>query len=174
MKEHSRCVEQVEAEAKVKAEQGARALRVIRNLSLLVLTGWLGYQFPATVGEIAWADSSSSPSNAKLKGNVGRGREIFNGKGSCYYCHGIDGYLGRTPRLEADTAALIAELNPPPPDLRNPGALRLNTNKERARAVREGHPGTGMFPDLTMTDQDLADTLMYLALLRRDPNPMAD
>ena len=89
----------------------------------------------------------------------------------CYYCHGIDGYLYRIPRVEADTAKLIAKLNPPPSDLRNPDALHLKTNQERARAIREGHPGTGMFPDATMTDQDLADTLLYLALIRKDPHP---
>ena len=73
--------------------------------------------------------------------------------------------------MEADTASLIAKLNPSPSDLRNPEALRLKTNKERSRAIREGHPGTGMFPDTTMTDQDLVDTLLYLALIRKDPHP---
>lgn len=141
------------------------------NLGFILLAGWFGYQLPGMSGGDAWAGAPSPPPSAKLKGNIGRGREIFNGKGACHYCHGIDGYLGRSPRLEADTAALIARLNPPPPDLRNAGTLRLKTNKERARAIREGHPGTGMFPDLTMTDQDIADTLIYLALLRRDPNP---
>jgi hypothetical protein len=100
-----------------------------------------------------------------------QGRVIFNGKGICYYCHGIDGYIGRRPRLEEHTAALIARLNPPPADLRNPETLSLKTNGERARAIREGHPGTGMLPDHTMTDQDLADTLLYLALIRKDPHP---
>jgi hypothetical protein len=119
----------------------------------------------------AWAASSTSQPSGKLNGNVMRGREIFNGKGICYYCHGIDGYIGRRPRLETDTAALIDKLNPPSSDLRNPEVLRLKTNKERARAIREGHPGTGMFPDTTMTDQDLADTLIYLALIRKDPHP---
>ncbi len=141
------------------------------NVAGVLLTGSLVFQFPSAPDKHAWAQSSPPQAAAKLKGNVGRGREIFNGKGACYYCHGIDGYLGRTPRLEADTAALIAGLNPPPPDLRNPGTLRLKTNKERARAIKEGHPGTGMFPDLTMTEQDLADTLLYLAFIRRDPNP---
>jgi hypothetical protein len=28
-----------------------------------------------------------------------------------------------------------------------------------------------MFPDTTLTDQDLADTLLYLALIRKDPHP---
>lgn len=121
--------------------------------------------------DYAWAESTPSQSTGTLKGNIMRGREIFNGKGVCYYCHGIDGYISKIPRLEADTAALIAKLNPPPSDLRNPDILRLKTNKERARAIREGHPGTGMFPDRTMTDQDLADTLLYLALIRKDPHP---
>lgn len=73
--------------------------------------------------------------------------------------------------MGADTAALIANLNPPPSDLRNSEALHLKTNKERSLAIREGHPGTGMFPDHTMTDQDLADLLLYLALIRKDPHP---
>ncbi len=119
----------------------------------------------------AWAESVPSQQPGQLKGNILRGREIFNGKGVCYYCHGIDGYIGRRPRLEADTAALIAKLNPPPSDLRNPEVLRLKNNKERSRAIKEGHPGTGMFPDTSMTDQDLADTLLYLALIRKDPHP---
>lgn len=124
--------------------------------------------------DYAWAESPASQSSGQLKGNIMRGREIFNGKGVCYYCHGIDGYIGKRPRLEADTAALIARLSPPPTDLRNPAGLKLKTNKERSRAIREGHPGTGMFPDTTMTDQDLADTLIYLALIRKDPNPGQD
>jgi mono/diheme cytochrome c family protein len=136
----------------------------------LCLMGWLGVE-SVTMTSYGWAETSSSQPTGKLKGNIPQGREIFNGKGVCYYCHGIDGYLHKVPRLEADTAKLIAKLNPPPTDLRNPNVLRLKTNNERARAIREGHPGTGMFPDTTMTDQDLADVLLYLALIRKDPNP---
>ena len=139
------------------------------SFSLLFISN-LGLEL-ASPSDSAWAASSTSQPSGQLKGNVMRGREIFNGKGICYYCHGIDGYIERRPRLEADTAALIDKLNPPPSDLRNPEVLRLKTNKERARAIREGHPGTGMFPDPTMTDQDLADTLIYLALIRKDPHP---
>ena len=149
------------------------------SLNLLVkLTILFGLLFLNCLGtelvslsDCAWAESIPSQSTSTLKGNIMRGREIFNGKGVCYYCHGIDGYLYRAPRLAADTAALIAKLNPPPSDLRNPEVLRLKTNKERSRAIREGHPGTGMFPDTTMTDQDLVDTLLYLALIRKDPHP---
>jgi len=136
----------------------------------LCLMGWLGVESVTMTG-YGWAETSSAQATGQLKGNIPQGREIFNGKGVCYYCHGIDGYLHKIPRLEADTAKLIAKLDPPPTDLRNPNVLRLKTNKERARAIREGHPGTGMFPDTTMTDQDLADVLLYLALIRKDPNP---
>jgi hypothetical protein len=86
----------------------------------------------------------------------------------CYYCHGIDGDKDRRPQLAPDTAALIAQLNPPPVDLKNPKLLHLKTDKQRAHAIREGHPGTGMFPDTTMTTQELTDTLAYLALLRSE------
>ena len=83
----------------------------------------------------------------------------------------MDGKMEQRPQLAADTAALIAQLNPPPADLRNPKVLYLKTDKQRARAIREGHPGTGMFPDTRMTDQELTDTLAYLAHLRREGSP---
>jgi len=119
-------------------------------------------------GMNAWAGPQSSNKSAKAQGDAERGRAVFNGKGVCHYCHGSDGNKDQRPQLAADTAALIAQLNPPPVDLRNPKVLYLKTDKQRARAIREGHPGTGMFPDTRMTDQELTDTLAYLALLRRE------
>ena len=118
-----------------------------------------------------WAASPPSPKGTKAAGDAERGRAVFNGKGVCYYCHGMDANKDQRPQLAADTAALIAQLNPPPVDLRNPKALYLKTDKQRAHAIRKGHLGTGMFPDTTMTDQDLTDTLAYLALLRREGSP---
>ncbi|MGE0468967.1 MAG: c-type cytochrome [Nitrospira sp.] len=144
-------------------------VKLTASFSLLIMV-WLGVE-PVSVADRTWAEAPPAQPSGKLKGNILQGREIFNGKGVCYYCHGIDGYLSKTPRLEADTAKLIAKLNPPPTDLRNPEVQRLKTDKERSRAIREGHPGTGMFPDSTMTDQDLADTLLYLSLIRKDPHP---
>ena len=146
-------------------------LTLILSVSFILLVGsWVGLELVSS-SDSAWAEPQSAQPSGKPKGNILRGRDVFNGKGACYYCHGIDGYLNRPPRLEADTAKLIAKLNPPPSDLRNPDVLRLKNNQERSRAIREGHPGTGMFPDTTLTDQDLADTLLYLALIRKDPHP---
>jgi len=142
----------------------------MRGLSLagiLFVGCWAG-QFTEIAEMNAWAGSPPSSKSTKAAGDAERGRAVFNGKGVCHYCHGIDGNKNQRPQLTADTATLITQLNPPPVDLRNPEALHLKSDKQRARAIREGHPGTGMFPDTTMTDQELIDTLAYLALLRNE------
>ncbi len=134
----------------------------------LLLVGVLAIQFTYMAEMNAWANSPPSPKGTKVAGDAERGRAVFNGKGVCYYCHGVDGNKDQRPKLAADTTALIVQLNPPPVDLKNPKALYLKTDKQRARAIRQGHPGTGMFPDTRMTDQELTDTLAYLALLRSE------
>jgi cytochrome c553 len=53
------------------------------------------------------------------------------------------------------------------PDLRNRAGLTLKDNKARFRAIREGHPGSGMLPDTSLSDQDITDLLAYLASLRQ-------
>ena len=147
--------------------------RILRGFSFasFFLMGWLAIEFIHLPEINAWAGSLASSKSTKAAGDAERGRAVFNGKGVCYYCHGMDGNMEQRPQLAADTAALIAQLNPPPADLRNPKALYLKTDKQRAHAIRKGHPGTGMFPDTTMTDQELTDTLAYLALMRREGSP---
>ena len=138
------------------------------NFFSILLVGWLAIQFTHMSDMNAWAGPPPAPKSTKAAGDAERGRAVFNGKGVCYYCHGIDGNKDQRPQLAVDTAALIAQLNPQPTDLRNPKVLHLKTDNQRARAIREGHPGTGMFPDKRMTDQELTDTLAYLTLLRRE------
>ena len=147
--------------------------RILRGLSLVgfLLVGWLAIQLAHLSEMNAWAGSQLSHKSTKAAGDAERGRAVFNGKGVCYYCHGVDGNKDQRPQLAADTAALIAQLNPPPSDLRNRKTLRLTTDKARFNAIREGHPGTGMFPDTTMTTQELTDTLAYLAFIRREGPP---
>lgn len=118
-------------------------------------------------GALAQAKRQPANTSAAAQGDAERGRAVFNGKGVCYYCHGIDGNKDQRPQLAADTAALIEQLNPQPSDLKNRKTLRLTTDKARFNAIREGHPSTGMFPDRTMTAQELTDTLSYLAVLRQ-------
>jgi mono/diheme cytochrome c family protein len=140
-------------------------------LAGFLVVGCVSIQFINMFEINAWAGSPPSSKNAQAEGNAERGREVFNGKGVCYYCHGIDGNKDQRPQLAPDTAALIAQLNPLPVDLKNPKLLHLKTDKQRVHAIREGHPGTGMFPDTTMTTQELTDTLAYLALLRGEGPP---
>jgi cytochrome c553 len=102
-----------------------------------------------------------------LKGNATQGQTLFNGKGICHYCHGVDGVLDKKPSLKPDTAAAIAKLSAGAPDLRNRAGLTLKDNKARFRAIREGHPGSGMLPDTSLSDQDITDLLAYLASLRQ-------
>lgn len=103
-------------------------------------------------------------------GNPEHGRSLFNGKGLCFYCHGQDGIPTRRPALNEETASLIARLDPAPSDLRRAGNLKLRHDRERSRLIREGHTGTGMFPDATLTDDEIKDLLAYLARLRaQDP-----
>jgi cytochrome c553 len=88
------------------------------------------------------------------------------GVGICFYCHGRDGHVDQRPQLSPDTDAFIARLNPKPADLRNPKSLKMTTDKERFRAIREGHEG--MFPDSSLTDQEIRDTLAFLSVLRNE------
>ena len=148
--------------------RSARKILRVLFLAGLPLMGWLVIQFTDMSEMSAWAGSPPSAKSTKAAGEAERGRGVFNGKGVCYYCHGIDGKKDQRPQLAADTATLIAQLNPPPVDLRNPNVLRLKTDRQRVRAILDGHPGTGMFPDTTMTNQELIDTLAYLALLRSE------
>jgi hypothetical protein len=141
------------------------------NVFGILLVGVLAIQFTSVAEMNVWAGPPPSPKGTKAAGDVERGRAVFNGKGVCYYCHGVDGNKDQRPQLAADTTALIARLNPPPVDLRNSKVLHLKTDKQRTRAIREGHPGTGMFPDTRMTDQELTDTLAYLAFLRGEGSP---
>ena len=119
---------------------------------------------------VAAPDRSGAEPGEKLpalKGDAAQGHTLFNGKGICHYCHGVDGAIDKKPSLKPDTAAAIAKLAAPAPDLRNRAALKLKDNKARFRAIREGHPGGGMLPDSTLSDQDIADLLAYLASLRQ-------
>ena len=138
------------------------------SLVVAVLIGWLVLMASLTSENDARAGSSPAKTTSKRQGNAEQGRKVFNGKGICYYCHGRDGYLDQRPQLAPETTAFIDRLDPKPANLRNPGSLRLKTGDERFRLIREGHLGTGMFPDATLTDEEITDTLAYLSVLRHD------
>jgi mono/diheme cytochrome c family protein len=122
-----------------------------------------GLPFPSSM---PWAATSHQEGTTKRQGDAEQGRQVFNGKGICHYCHGIDGHKGEQPSLNHETQQIIAQLSPKPADLRNPRSLKLKTNKERVQAIKEGHGGTGMFPNTTLTDEEIKNLLAYLSTLR--------
>lgn len=111
--------------------------------------------------------AESTNTGTGLKGDTTRGQVLFNGKGICHYCHGVDGVIDKKPALKPETVAAIAKQAASAPDLRNRAVQTLKDNKARFRAIREGHPGGGMFPDATLSDQEITDILAYLAALRQ-------
>jgi mono/diheme cytochrome c family protein len=138
------------------------------SLVVAVLVGWLVLVCSLTSENDARASSSPAETTPKRQGDAEQGRKVFNGKGVCDYCHGKDGHLDQRPQLAPDTTAFIDRLNPKPADLRNPSSLKLKTDNERFRLIREGHLGTGMFPDMTLTDKEIKDILAYLSTLRQE------
>ena len=115
---------------------------------------------------LAMSRNARPPSRRQSSLVTRRGRALFNGKGICFFCHGRDGDTNQFPALSSDTTKLIDRLNPRPPNLRDPRALKLTTDRERFKIVREGHPGTAMLPDKQLTDEEIFDLLTYLAKLR--------
>lgn len=128
-------------------------------IALFMLVGLLA-------GAASSAGAAERTSRSDAGGDAERGRAVFNGKGICHYCHGTDGRLGQRPSLNRETAEVVARLAPNPPDLRNPKQLKLKNDRERFRIIRQGHTETGMLPDAELTDQEIADTVAYLATLR--------
>jgi cytochrome c553 len=120
------------------------------------------------------SDAAAQGSALKGQGNAEKGKSLFNGKGICYYCHGQDAYRDRLPQLMPDAARFVANLNPKPSDLRDPQKLTLTSDKQRFRIIREGHVGTGMLPDASLSDQDIQDLLAYLATLRSPSETKGD
>ncbi|MDE3120107.1 MAG: c-type cytochrome [Nitrospirota bacterium] len=121
------------------------------------------------LGLPAWAANEAAPDIIlAAPGDAGRGRALFNGIGGCFNCHGYDGVLTRRPDYSPQLAEELSRLNPPPADLRNQADLKAQTEPDRFRSIKFGHPGTAMFPKKFLMDQELADLLAYLATLRAE------
>ena len=60
----------------------------------------------------SWAGPADKKST--LQGDAEMGRDVFNGKGVCRYCHGVDGFVNRRPSPAPDTKGMIDRLSPPP------------------------------------------------------------
>ena len=99
-------------------------------------------------------------------GDPEKGRQVFHGRGICYYCHGQNGDPENLPELEPKTLRTVRGLRPQPPDLRRPKGLKLKSDSQRFQIIRDGHEGTGMLPDTTLSNQEIRDVVAYLGTLR--------
>lgn len=128
------------------------------------------------IGSLTWAGPAANPKPGKDSGRAAQGRVLFNGKGICSTCHGIDGDRDRLPpHLSPNVRENIARLNPKPPDLRNAGSLTLTTDKQRFESIRHGHLRSSMQPlsRETLSDDDIVSLLSYLASIRGTVPPAA-
>ncbi|QOJ36055.1 MAG: cytochrome c [Nitrospira sp.] len=115
------------------------------------------------------ADAGAHEPSAPLPPAAEQGRTLFNGKGLCSTCHGIDGYRDRLPpQLSPNIRENIGRLDPPPADLRRAETLTLTTDKQRFEAIRHGHLRTAMYPlsKESLSDEEILSLLPYLAALR--------
>lgn len=122
-------------------------LPIRRGRHRVALTGIVCLATSLMAGSLLWAGSppQRQPGNGPV--DAEQGRAIFNGKGLCSTCHGINGYRNRLPpQLSENIRDNIEHLSPAPPDLRQAVALTLTTDKQRFEAIRNGHLRTAMYP----------------------------
>src|SRR3569832_2157906 len=95
------------------------------------------------------------PAVADSPDAVKKGKEIFNGKGTCYTCHGNDG---------KGTGSMAAALDPSPRNFTNPKHTQCKTPGEMFWAVKNGVPGTGMIAAVgtgLITEEEAWQVIFY-------------
>ena len=116
----------------------------------------------------AGAVSSLASRTSEGKASSEEGRKLYHGRGFCHQCHGFDGYIDRLPQMTPDTRKMIDQMDPKPADFRNPAILKSKNDQDRFNAIKNGHPGTAMFPHNYLKDSEIKDILAYLAVLRSE------
>lgn len=89
---------------------------------------------------------------------IEEGRNIFQGKGTCFTCHGVTG--------KGDGPAGL-ELRPRPRDFSNPLFAQLRTDGELFWVIRNGSTGTRMFAysPSVITEEEAWKVIHYIRTL---------
>lgn len=103
--------------------------------------------------------------DTSLRGDAKSGRQLYHELGGCAICHGIEGHLNRRPPMSPDLVKRLDALPAPPANLRDPAALKSQTDEDRFLSIKRGHPGTAMYPKTLLRDDDIRDLVAYLATL---------
>lgn len=94
--------------------------------------------------------------------NIAKGKEIFNGKGTCFTCHGNEG-RGDGP--------VGAALDPAPRNFHNPRFAQAKTEGEMNWVIHNGIAGTGMlsYAPAIITDEEAALVVLFERSLANQP-----
>lgn len=92
----------------------------------------------------------------KTPENIAKGKAIYEGKGSCFRCHGDSG-KGDGPYKT------LVNLNPSPRDFTNPKFHRNRTDGELFWVLKNGISGTGMVPAIggPITEEEAWHVILY-------------
>ena len=93
---------------------------------------------------------------SKTPENIAKGKAIYEGKGSCFRCHGDSG-KGDGPYHT------LVNLNPSPRDFTNPKFHRNRTDGELFWVLKNGIAGTGMVPAIggPITEDEAWTVILY-------------
>ncbi len=144
------------------------------GMSVVLVRAGVCLAFLLAVNSSSSADSSETTQHKRVTSEIEQGREIFNGKGMCSSCHGVNAHRDRLPeQLTPNVRKGIQTLEPQPADLRNPAALTLATDKQRFEMIRHGRLRTSMhpLPDEVLSDEDILALLAYLESIRGNAVP---
>ncbi|GKS62918.1 hypothetical protein YTPLAS72_02220 [Nitrospira sp.] len=107
------------------------------------------------------------PHGEEDRHSIQRGNTLFNGKASCFGCHGHNG------DIRTASPAKVTSLDPLPTDLRKPTSKSV---RQLFLVVKYGIPGTGMVPlkgTAKLRDEDIFDLLAYVLNLQGSPHSLA-
>lgn len=112
--------------------------------------------------KLAEARALTSPLPASPEA-VEKGKAIYNGKGTCFNCHGKDG-SGNGP--------VAAQLDPSPRNFQHHGFWRHRTEGEIFWVIKYGSPGTSMIGfGAQLSDEEIWSLIQYERSFSGDHGP---
>jgi len=104
-------------------------------------------------GELAKAKEMKNPLKPTPE-NIAKGKAIYEGKGTCFTCHGNTG--------KGDGPAGAA-LDPTPRDFTNAEFHKVRTEGEMFWVIKNGSPGTGMisYNPAMINDEETWQVILY-------------